>query len=79
MTFYRSGFVFLMYHCFFLFQVAEEVNFAANGITTEGIKAFDGILHSKIESAVVIASDYTVEKCGTRVGKFISLFYVGRS
>ncbi|CAI9293213.1 unnamed protein product [Lactuca saligna] len=36
-----------------------------------------GILHSKIESAVVIASDYTVEKCGTRVGKFISLFYVG--
>ncbi|CAH1448927.1 unnamed protein product [Lactuca virosa] len=36
-----------------------------------------GILHSKIESAVVIASDYTVEKCGTRVGNFISLFYVG--
>ncbi|KAK4382940.1 hypothetical protein Sango_2725400 [Sesamum angolense] len=29
-------------------QTAEEVNFAANGITTEGIKAFDGVLQSNV-------------------------------
>ncbi|EPS61167.1 chloroplast envelope protein 1, partial [Genlisea aurea] len=29
-------------------QIVEEVNFAANGITADGIKAFDGILQSNI-------------------------------
>uniref|UniRef100_M1B9P4 Chloroplast envelope protein 1 n=1 Tax=Solanum tuberosum TaxID=4113 RepID=M1B9P4_SOLTU len=29
-------------------QTAEEVNFAANGITADGLKAFDGILQSNI-------------------------------
>ncbi|KAH6770736.1 RNI-like superfamily protein [Perilla frutescens var. hirtella] len=29
-------------------QTAEEVSFAANGITAEGIKAFDGILQSNV-------------------------------
>ncbi|MFS8031566.1 putative leucine-rich repeat domain superfamily [Helianthus anomalus] len=31
-----------------VFQVAEDVNFAANGITAEAIKAFDGVLQSNI-------------------------------
>lgn len=30
------------------FQTVEEVSFAANGITAEGIKAFDGVLQSNI-------------------------------
>ncbi|CAK9147665.1 unnamed protein product, partial [Ilex paraguariensis] len=29
-------------------QIAEEVNFAANGITADGLKAFDGVLQSNI-------------------------------
>lgn len=28
--------------------MVEEVNFSANGITAEGIKAFDGVLQSNI-------------------------------
>ncbi|KAL4563848.1 hypothetical protein LXL04_027896 [Taraxacum kok-saghyz] len=36
-----------------------------------------GKLHWKMESALATASDYTVRKCGTRVGKIISKFYVG--
>ncbi|KAL4568170.1 hypothetical protein LXL04_023776 [Taraxacum kok-saghyz] len=35
-----------------------------------------GKLHWKMESALVTTSDYTVRKCGTRVGKIISQFYV---
>ena len=31
-----------------VFQTVEEVSFAANGITAEGIKAFDGVLQSNI-------------------------------
>lgn len=31
-----------------LLQTVEEVNFSANGITAEGIKAFDGVLQSNI-------------------------------
>ncbi|KAI3674753.1 hypothetical protein L2E82_51979 [Cichorium intybus] len=36
-----------------------------------------GILHWKLESVVVTATDFTVDKCGTWIGKFISGFYVG--
>ncbi|KAL4563845.1 hypothetical protein LXL04_027893 [Taraxacum kok-saghyz] len=36
-----------------------------------------GELHWKMERALVTAFDYTVRKCGTRVGKIISKFYVG--
>lgn len=32
----------------FHYQVAEDVSFAANGITAEGIKAFDGVLQTNI-------------------------------
>ena len=32
----------------YVFQTVEEVSFAANGITAEGIKAFDGVLQSNI-------------------------------
>lgn len=31
-----------------IFQTAEEVSFAANGITADGLKAFDGILQSNV-------------------------------
>jgi hypothetical protein len=31
-----------------MFQTVEEVSFAANGITGDGIKAFDGVLQSNI-------------------------------
>lgn len=31
-----------------IYQTAEEVSFAANGITAAGIKAFDGVLQSNI-------------------------------
>lgn len=31
-----------------VFQAAEEVNFAANGITAAGLKAFDGVLQSNM-------------------------------
>lgn len=30
------------------YQVAEDVSFAANGITAEGIKALDGVLQTNI-------------------------------
>ena len=33
---------------FHVFQNAEEVSFAANGITAAGLKAFDGVLQSNI-------------------------------
>lgn len=34
--------------CMSIFQTAEEVSFAANGITADGLKAFDGILQSNV-------------------------------
>ena len=34
--------------CIAVFQTAEEVSFAANGITAAGIKAFDGVLQSNV-------------------------------
>lgn len=33
---------------FIVFQTAEEVSFAANGITGTGIKALDGVLQANI-------------------------------
>lgn len=35
-----------IYFICFASQTAEEVNFSANGITSEGLKAFDGVLQS---------------------------------
>lgn len=35
-------------HVLVVSQTAEEVSFAANGITAAGIKAFDGVLQSNI-------------------------------
>lgn len=48
-------------------QVAEEVNFAANGITAEGIKAFDGILQSNISLKVLNLSGNSIGDEGAKV------------
>lgn len=45
---YLDGLTSLIYVATFHHQVAEDVSFAANGITAEGIKAFDGVLQTNI-------------------------------
>lgn len=51
----------------FIFQVAEDVNFAANGITAEGIKAFDGILQSNITLKTLNLSGNNIGDEGAKV------------
>ncbi|CAI9262810.1 unnamed protein product [Lactuca saligna] len=54
-------------------QVAEEVNFAANGITAEGIfKAFDGILQSNISLKVLNLSRNNIRDEGAKGAKAIA-------
>nr|KAJ0214067.1 hypothetical protein LSAT_V11C400190390 [Lactuca sativa] len=48
-------------------SVAEEVNFVSNGITTEGIKAFDGILQSNISLKVLNLSGNNIGDEGAKV------------
>ncbi|CAI9261566.1 unnamed protein product [Lactuca saligna] len=48
-------------------QVAEEINFADNGITAEGIKAFDGILRSNISLKVLNLSGNNIGDEGAKV------------
>lgn len=52
-----------MYH----FQIAEEVNFATNEITAEGIKAFDGILQSNIALKSLNLSGNSIGDEGVKV------------
>ncbi|GJW77493.1 protein NLRC3 [Tanacetum coccineum] len=47
--------------------VAEDVSFAANGITAEGIKAFDGILQSNITLKTLNLSGNTIGDEGAKI------------
>lgn len=50
-----------------VFQTAEEVSFAANGITVAGIKAFDGVLQSNIALKTLNLSGNPIGDEGVKV------------
>lgn len=50
-----------------VFQTAEEVSFAANGITAAGIKAFDGVLQSNIALKTLNLSGNPIGDEGVKV------------
>lgn len=49
-------------------QTAEEVSFAANGITATGIKAFDGVLQANIMLKTLNLSGNAIGDDGVKVG-----------
>lgn len=49
------------------FQTAEEVSFAANGITADGIKAFDGVLQSNVALKSLNLSGNSIGDEGVKV------------
>ena len=48
-------------------QTAEEVSFAANGITADGIKAFDGVLQSNVALKTLDLSGNPIGDEGAKV------------
>lgn len=58
---------------YIMFQTAEEVSFAANGITATGIKAFDGVLQSNIMLKTLNLSGNAIGDDGVKVGPKSSL------
>ncbi|KAA0066611.1 protein NLRC3 [Cucumis melo var. makuwa] len=54
-------------------QTVEEVNFSANGITAEGIKAFDGVLQSNIILKTLDLSGNPIGDDGVKVGRWLFL------
>lgn len=49
------------------FKTAEEVNFSANGITGDGLKAFDGVLQSNIVLKTLNLSGNAIGDEGVKV------------
>lgn len=52
---------------YFICQTAEEVSFAANGITATGIKAFDGVLQCNIMLKTLNLSGNAIGDDGVKV------------
>lgn len=50
-----------------MIQTAEDVSFAANGITAAGIKAFDGVLQSNIALKTLNLSGNPIGDEGAKV------------
>ncbi|KAI3798398.1 hypothetical protein L1987_33673 [Smallanthus sonchifolius] len=48
-------------------QVSEDVNFAANGITVEAIKAFDGVVQSNITVKTLNLSGNNIGDEGAKI------------
>lgn len=51
-----------------MYQTAEEVSFAANGITSAGVKAFDDVLQSNIALKTLDLSGNPIGDEGVKVG-----------
>ena len=56
---------------FSIFQTLEEVSFAANGITAEGVKAFDRVLQSNFVLKTLNLSGNPIGDEGAKVSPFI--------
>lgn len=57
----------LLISSYLFLQTAEEVDFAANGLTADGMKAFDGVLQSNIALKTLNLSGNSIGDEGVKV------------